>query len=296
MKLAALALLLLVACTASTAGDPPPPPQAALLRVVTWNVHDLFDEVDRTASPGSEDEVLTSTQLETKLARVGRVLAALDGDLLVLQEVENVALLEALAAGPLGGRGYLPLLREGADPRGIDVGVLARVPFRAGPSHLDELAEDGRRLWSRDVLEVHLRLGGRELVVLGAHLVSRLDPADDGRRREQAARIRQIADTIGAGPERPSVLVVGDLNDIAGSSTLAPLLADGGFQDLGASLPTEQGWTWAGGGSHQRIDYALISRRDAGSVTRVEVDAAPDVATASDHRPLLVDLWATPPE
>jgi endonuclease/exonuclease/phosphatase family metal-dependent hydrolase len=207
--------------------------------------------------------------------------------------VENLALLERLAAGPLAGGGYSAFLREGLDPRGIDVGVLARVPVAAYVSHLDERSPGGARLWSRDLVEVHLEPGPetRPLVVLGNHLVSRLDPAADARRREQAARVREVADALRAGADRPAVLVVGDLNDLPDSPALAPLLADGAFVDLGASLPQDEAWTWSGGGARERIDYALSPHPDAAAVTSVGVVSGADVAAASDHRPLVVDLW-----
>ncbi len=261
------------------------------LRVVTWNVHDLFDEVDRTTPPGDGDTVLTPAEVEAKLARVGSVLSRLDADVFVLQEVENLELLERLAAGPLAGRGYRASLRDGFDPRGIDVGVLSRVAIGDCVSHLDDRAPDGGHLWSRDLVEVHLDVDERPVVLLGGHLVSRLDPSEDGRRFLQAARVRQAADEVRAANERALVLVLGDLNDVPGSEALRPLLGDGAFADLGGSLPDADSWTWSGAGARERIDYALVPTGDRALVTRVEVASGADVTAASDHRPLLVDLW-----
>ncbi len=261
------------------------------LRIVTWNVHDLFDEIDRTASPGEEDDVPSPAEVEGKLARVGRVLHELDADVLVLQEVENAALLERLAAGQLPGGGYRAVLREGHDPRGIDVGVLARVPFSVGPTHLEDRAPDGRLLWSRDVLEIHVDLGTRPVVLLGAHLVSRVDAGEDERRRLQAARLRQLADEVHAGSTATAVLIVGDLNDVPGSESLAPLLEDGAFVDLAARQGREGVWTWSGGGAQERLDYALVDAAHRSLVTRVAVQVGADVTAASDHRPVVVDLW-----
>jgi len=283
-----LAVLVLLACA------PPAPLEprtgSSTLRVVTWNVHDLFDEVDDTVSPGDEDTVLSAAGAESKLAQVGKVLSRLDADVFVLQEVENLALLERLARGPLAGRGYRAELREGFDPRGIDVGVLSRLPVR-WVSHLEDGGAEGSQLWARDLAEVHLGLAARPVVILGGHLVSRLHPSEDARRLLQAERVRELADQLRAAPALPIVLVVGDFNDLPGSVTMRPLLGDGALVDLGAMLPEADAWTWSGGGARERIDYAILPEEDRGVVTRVEVVAGPEIAATSDHRPLLVDLW-----
>ena len=290
MRLLFALLLALLAC--APAAENAQRAGRSTLRVVTWNVHDLFDGIDRTTPPGDSDTVLTQVEVEAKLARVGRVLARLDADVLVLQEVENLGLLERLAAGPLAAGGYRAFLREGFDPRGIDVGVLSRVPIADCVSHLEERAPGGSWLWSRDLLEVHLDIFERPVVLLVNHLVSRLDPSEDGRRLLQAARVREVADQLRA---TAVVLVLGDLNDLPDSVALRPLLGDGALADLGAGLPDGDAWTWSGGGARERIDYALLPGEDVTLVTRVEVISGSDITAASDHRPLLVDLWLGAP-
>ena len=288
-SLLVLAVVAVAACAPRL--EPRSDASSPALRVATWNVHDLFDEIDRTESPGDLDTVLSPSAVEEKLARLGAVLRRVDADVVVLQEVETLALLERLAAGPLAGAGYAAHLVDGRDPRGIDVGVLARVPVRRYASHLEDRAPDGTRPWSRDLVEVHLERAGREVVLLGAHLVSRLDPADDGRRRLQAAALRGVLDGVRAAGATRLVLALGDLNDEAGSQALAPLLADGGLEDLGARLAPADAWTWGGGGARERIDFALVPRPDGAAITSVAVVGGPDVASASDHRPVVVDLW-----
>jgi endonuclease/exonuclease/phosphatase family metal-dependent hydrolase len=293
MRLLLLIFALSVGCGADRVAEARPEAARgpAVLRVVTWNVHDLFDDVDRTEPPGDLDSVLTTAEVEAKLARVGRVIARASPDVAVLEEVENIALLERLAAGPLAAGGYAAYLREGLDPRGIDVGVLSRVPVVSFVSHLGERAPDGSRLWSRDCVEVHVTGAGRPVVLLGNHFVSRLDPAQDRHRAEQAARVRALADEVRGRDPRSLVVVLGDLNDLPGSRALAPLLGDGAFSDLGAALPDTEAWTWTGGRERERIDYVLLPRPDAGAAARVEVLAGEDVAAASDHRPVVADLW-----
>lgn len=283
LLLAALPLAL-VACA------PPPPevgaaPPAALLRVATWNVHDLFDAEDRLAPPGALDAVPSPAEVEAKLARVAAVLARVDADVVLLQEVENLAVLAALAA-----RAGYPEARlvEGNDPRGIDVAVLSRLPVVDYVSHRAERDQDGAPLWPRDCVEAHLATGGRRLVLLGTHLSSAR--SDDGTRRaRQAARLRALADGLLAGGAG-RVIAGGDLNDVPGSAALAPLLGDGAWIAPAAALPPELAWTWSGGGAREVLDHLLLPRADEATVVRAAVEGGSDVAAASDHRPVVLDL------
>lgn len=277
MKRAAL-LVLAVAC--GPALEPPArgTPPALAVRVATWNVHDLFDPVDRLLPPGDADDVPSPAEVDAKVAAVAAVLVRLDADLVLLAEVESRAVLDRVAAA--AGYGAARLV-DGNDPRGIDVAALSRLPLRAYASHARELGPDGRLLWPRDCVEVHAVTGRRPLVIVGSHLSSAL--SDDGTRRAwQAARLREIADAVRA--EEPGALVLagGDLNDGAESPALAHLLGDGAWLD-----PAPPGPTWTGGA---RLDYLLVAAPDARAVLGAWIDGAPDVAAASDHRPVVVDL------
>jgi endonuclease/exonuclease/phosphatase family metal-dependent hydrolase len=269
-------LLLLAACAA---------PRAAPLRVATWNVENLFDE---EGEPWERPPA--SAQVERKLERLGAVLRELDADVVALQEVENLAILARLAAGPLAGAGYRAVLVEGDDPRGIDVGVLARAPVRRVIAHRGERDEGGAPLFSRDPLEVHLETGGRRLVLVTAHLVSKRDgPAKDGRRERQARRLREIVDRAAAADPAAVVVLAGDLNDLPASAPLAPLLGDGAWTDVAAWLAPGAAWTYVYRGRRERLDYVLVARRHEQLVSRVQAWALPR-PQASDHRPIVVDL------
>jgi endonuclease/exonuclease/phosphatase family metal-dependent hydrolase len=282
---AALVPLVLLAC-APAFDAPPASGRAAVLRVATWNVHDLFDAEDRTLPPGELDTVPAPAEVDLKLDRVAAVLLRLDADVILLQEVETLALVEQLAART----GYPEArLVEGADPRGIDVAALSRVPVRAYVSHRDERDVGGGPLWPRDCVELHLDAGaGRWAAVVGTHLSSAL--SDDGTRRaRQADRLREIADALlAAGAAR--VIAGGDLNDAATSPALAPLLGDGAWVDASALLLPDQAWTWSRDGDRAALDHLAVPRDAWPAVLRAEVLAGPDVAAASDHRPVAIEL------
>jgi len=268
--------------------------EPAAFRLVTWNVHDLFDEVDRAEPPGDQDTVPAPAEVEAKLRRVGDVLARIDADVVVLQEVENLPLLRRLAMGALAGRGYEPFLVDGLDPRGIDVAVLSRWPVLRFESHTSDRAPDGALLWSRALVEVHVAAAGQRVILLANHLVSRRDPRADPRRALQASRVREVADERRSAWPDALVVVAGDLNDEPGSPPLRPLLGDGVWLDVASALPAASAWTWGGARGASRLDYILVGRHDHKRVLRVEVIGGGGVQAASDHRPLVVDLWLGP--
>jgi endonuclease/exonuclease/phosphatase family metal-dependent hydrolase len=255
---------------------------AAAVRVVTWNVHDLFDEVDRQLPPGDLDTVPPAEEVEAKISAVAAVLARLDADVVLLQEVENRVVLARVAAAA----GYPEArLVEGRDPRGIDVAALSRLPVEAYVSHLGETDAAGRPLWPRDCVELHARAAGRPLVLVGSHLSSAL--SDDGTRRTvQAARLRAIADGVRAARPGALVLAGGDLNDEPESAPLAPLLGDGAWVDAGPAGVA----TWLGRTGSARLDYLLVPRVELAALVSVGIAAGPDVSAASDHRPVVADL------
>jgi endonuclease/exonuclease/phosphatase family metal-dependent hydrolase len=286
MRLAWLLFLPFLACGAPNSRTPvrgTDPP--GLVRVATWNVHDLFDEVDRLDPPGELDDVPSPAEVALKLERVASVLDRLGADVVLLQEVENLALLRRLAL-----RAGYPEARlvEGNDPRGIDVGLLSRWPVTAYLSHAGELGIDGHHLWPRDAVEAEVAAAGGALVIVGTHLSSHLSDPDGVRRTAQAARLRALAD--GAALRRPGALVLvgGDLNDPAEAPSLAPLLGDGRWRDGGAELAPALAWTWSGGAAREVLDHLALRAEDALLAVRVEGGA--DVAAASDHRPLVLEL------
>jgi len=283
--LAAAASATLLACNTGfdlpdQGGDAGRP--AAMVRVATWNVHDLFDEIDRLIPPGELDTVLSAAEVDAKLTALATVLLRVDADVVLLQEVENRAILGRLAA-----RAGYPDARlvEGSDPRGIDVAALSRLPIEAYVSHLGETDAAGRRLWPRDCVEVHVRVGGRALVLVGSHFSSAL--SDDGTRRTaQATRLREIADDLRAALPGTLVLAGGDLNDRPESVPLQPLLGDGTWLDESPAGAL----TWIGASGSARFDYLLVPREDRAALAGMQIVGGTEVAAASDHRPVVVDV------
>jgi endonuclease/exonuclease/phosphatase family metal-dependent hydrolase len=261
-----------------------------VIRVVSWNVHDLFDEV---ADPGTLDPAVPAAEVEARLDAVGAVLRRLDADAVLLQEVERLPLLRRLAsrAGYAEGR-----LLEGNDPRGIDVALLSRWPVASYQGRAAERDLDGRLVWPRDAVEAVVVLVGARLTIIGTHLSSRLSDPAGARRRLQAARLRDLADGALAADPGALVVVGGDLNDDAEAPALAPLLSDGRWLDaIGAAAPGVAGggagsWTWSDGRLRASLDHLALPAAQRGRLLAAWIAEGPDVAAASDHRPVVVDL------
>ena len=155
-----LTLLALGAC-----GSPSSPPQDVSASIMTFNVQNLFDNVD---DPGKDDKAYlpidakqneahiaecneievaswrdeclnldwSDEALDFKLGVLAEAIRQIDGgpDIIAFQEIENLNMLERLNDEYLADLGYQEaVLIEGQDNRGIDVGFLSRLPIVGDP-------------------------------------------------------------------------------------------------------------------------------------------------------------------
>lgn len=206
-----------------------------------------------------------------------RVIRAVNAHVTCLVEVESRPVLRRFAADNLRGDRRYPheILVDGNDTRGIDVALLSRFPLGGLWSHTDD-RDAGRRIFSRDCLEVEVLLpGGRSLWVLLNHFKSKgygSRRRSNERRRTQAERVAEILDD-GYDLRRDLVVVAGDLNDTPDSVALRPLLELNHLYDVLAEThpdPDER-WTYYYR-RREQIDYLLVSRplREALTAAGVE--------------------------
>jgi len=207
------------------------------------------------------------------------VLAALDADVIVLQELWRAdrrrgradAAAEALgyvlvyeATGPATSDHRWPRLRhDGTGESGI--AVLSRLPVRrvgaleVGPTFGDPAPR-------RSALDVEVVLGDRRVRVIGVHLTSRL-PHGPPLQLRRLARLLPPAGT-------PTV-VVGDCN----------LWGPGVVAMLPGWRRAVRGRTWPARAPHSQIDHVLVR---PGELDVVHARVLADVG--SDHRPVEVEL------
>lgn len=111
-------------------------------------------------------------------------------DILCLCEVESLQALRLFNDFFLGSHYPYALLIDSYDLRQIDVGILSTKEILAARSHVDDLDPMGRRLFSRDCLEVTIGLnpsGNRRLYLFINHLKSKFTRS--GSRRPLTTRI-----------------------------------------------------------------------------------------------------------
>ncbi len=148
-------------------------------------------------------------------ALAGTVLSVGNGrgpDILVLQEVENLAILERWRETSLAAAGYRPaVLVEGNDARGIDVAFLSRLPLVGAPElhalGFDYVDEDRVRD-TRGILEATFALpGGVPLTGFAVHFPAPYHPTT---MREQAyAALRELQSAL---PPDRLAFAAGDFN------------------------------------------------------------------------------------
>lgn len=279
-----------------------PAPEAGAIRIAALNVHRLFDTVcdSGACAPGDYEEVETPSQLASRGERIGRALAALHVDVALVEEVESQASLDAIGAAlpSLPAR----VLGETGGVASVDVGVFAAFPITAVKGHRDQVLvrpDGSTTTFARELLEVHLDVRGRRVVVFAAHFRSKSSD-DPGRRLAEAQAARDILAAVALDDPEALVVLGGDLNDVPGSPPIDALDApyDGGsLLRIAASLPYELTTTYFFDGHGQAIDHLFLATasgtasRFVGGSFRVARDGGPKTGLAgSDHAAIYADF------
>lgn len=214
--------------------------QDRVIKLFEVNNEGVYQQLEQARVIASTDDTRQMTAL---------AIADADADILCLQEIDNMAALQAFEYGYLYrmvGNGYRQkYLVEGNDSRGIDVAVLMREETRDGQkielrdikSHAmatyrdfdlfdEEIGKTNRlddKIFKRDCLEVDLSIGGVPLTVYVVHLKSMGGGREglDGRhatmpvRRAETLAVRRIIeDRFGASHTATKRFAIcGDMND-----------------------------------------------------------------------------------
>ena len=278
--------------TASSGGSGGGGP-AQPLKVMNWNVQNLYNDVYDSGIP--DEQKASTADYQEKLDDIAAVIKAMDPDVAVLQEVENMKVLEDLNA-KLGGV-YKGLAHvDSNDPRSIDVVALGRTPFDAVVSHKDEpfvlAGTNGPQYrFARDCVEMHVTVNGRHVVFLGVHFRSKGPPDDADKRLAEAQRTRAIADGIAAADPTAAIVVLGDFNDLPGSPPVRAVVGEGerAWKSVADEVPQGERWTFNYQGELELIDHQIANPvlasflAPGGAVIR----HGKDVEAASDHSPLM---------
>jgi predicted extracellular nuclease len=205
--------------------------------ITTWNLKNLFDLVDQPGKDdigtgGARNAQALEVQLSTLAESIRHQLRT--PEILVVQEVENTAVLRTLAdrVNAAAGTAYDAVSIESSDRRGIEVGLfwdteratLVDAFQLSGP---EVEAAFGRSSPSpgREPLVGEFRIGGDLLTLVGIHLKSKSgdDPIfgvnrpfrrpTEAQRKLQARAVRSFVDAVLDEDPEALMMVLGDLND-----------------------------------------------------------------------------------
>jgi endonuclease/exonuclease/phosphatase family metal-dependent hydrolase len=220
------------------------------LRIVAYNVRGFRDGPDDVAT----------------------VVRRLRPDLLLLNE-----------SGPrrgLRGLARSAGMEAAADPwspfrRRVKNAVLVRPPWRVVERRLVRFA-GSRRWYPRGALMATIARPGSRALAVTVHLG--LHPVERRRHAEQLVALLRDA--------RDPVVIGGDLNERPDGRAVG--LIAGRYRDAWSLGDEVAGETFPAADPTARIDYLFVS--EGVRVERAMVPPTPDVRTASDHRPVVIEV------
>jgi endonuclease/exonuclease/phosphatase family metal-dependent hydrolase len=265
------------------------------IKIATFNLENLFNRYAFLDTPWEERDYEKFIQAvglvsiasregdlvsyeTTEIQRNNTAMAILDvePDILAVQEVENIYTLRIFNDTYLDNYFDKIILIDGNDPRGIDVGFMIKKGFLCEILNIRTHVDDGvtRRstvknfgykveggIFSRDCLEVDVKINGKVLTFLVNHLKAQDSNVERSaaRRKQQADEVFKIAEKASDSSKLPVVL--GDLNvdyrkkkdDSLDSLIGSDLLVD----------PFPEGtWThyYTSGKETSRLDYILLHK------------------------------------
>lgn len=256
---------------------------------------------------------------EVSIQNTGRVITELGADVQALVEAESRIALLGLSGTVLPNVDGTPfdhvMLIDGNDPRGIDVGVMARngweiIDIR---SHVDD-RDQNKLIFSRDCAQYTLMNGAKRLVLLVNHFKSKgygKQADNNATRLRQASRVAAIYTQLRADGE-DNIAVAGDFNDYPGSAPLQPLFGGTDLRDISThqkfSADPQRPGTFGNCTAKEKFDYILLSpalyqRVGGGAVLRKGVWGGKNgtlwphypqikrqVDQASDHAAIYADI------
>ncbi len=223
------------------------------VRLLTYNVRSMRD--DRAA--------------------LGRVIRSAEPDVVLVQEAPRLLRWRSLCA-ELARISNLVVVSGG---RGAGANLILSALAVDVEASTDVLFTKDPKLHQRGSAIAVLRARGARFAVAGTHL----DLAPAARLRHVRELEAAIAEHVPA--DVPSV-VAGDINERPGSAAWSALAER--RRDAFAEAGVGDGFTSGAKNPHQRIDGIFTDPRI--TIRSVHVVDHPDVAAASDHRPVLAEL------
>ncbi len=268
--------------------------------VATFNVENLFDFLDPHPSDPPQPSV---TAYKLDLTKTADAILAMGAPTIVgLQEVENVDILADLAEHEaLAEFGYRPVLIEGTDSRGIDVGYLVRGDRATVVGAASCPAPGGLTSRPPLLITVTLYLEGGEVTiyVLNNHFTSMAggEQATAPRRTAEAEWNATLVEQILADEPQAYVAVLGDLNSFYDSLPL-DALRRAGLRHVYEFTAPYRPYSYIYLGESETLDHILLTPSLYAHLVRVEalhinadypppIPDDPSARRGSDHDPLV---------
>lgn len=288
-------------------------------RFATYNIENLFDDVDDPSLSDKEEDAGQTKELHERVA-VARAIRTINADVLCLQEVESLDAVLWFRDQFLADMGYEHVVSlEAGGERGIENAVLSRYPL-ADPQVWPAMPLGGTHpakygngenwyagqpiAFRRSPLKVDVQLPEGPVVTLFVVHHKSGGPAAYWREAESKGVLGLIAEITKSHPGR-GVMVMGDFNAETRDQSVKTYL-EGGFHDIFAKHEQTEAITSHESGrridlilaneaakSHLLADQAFVfgtAARPAGINYR---DLDTFEGLASDHYPVVVDFRLT---
>jgi uncharacterized protein len=261
--------------------------------IAAYNVELFFDTTcdSGNCSSTSFEQVPSESAFRAKAKAIAEGIKRTNADVVMLEEVESQASLDAVKA-------ELPGFRESrvADTGSggnINVAILAKDPISNTARHRGTRFQtsDGRtERFVREFFEVEMNRNGTKYTVFVGHFKAKRDD-DPALRLAEATRARQIVlERAKAFPTR-LIVMGGDLNDGPGSPPINMLESNDAqgqlVRVLGVDVPAEEQYTWFGGSFRSKLDHLFVPKpiadRYAMGSAKVVKDGATRGLGGSDH-------------
>jgi len=290
------------------------------LSLASFNVENLFDLKN---NPAKRDESSTPTrnELETKLSKLRLAITHKLNlpDIVVLQEIENTAILQTLAdrINTQSKTQYRSVSYESSDVRGIEVGFMwnhARVQLKSahplGGTAVEQAFGANSSSPGREPLVGIFDFNGKEITIIGNHFKSKggddplygiNQPAvrkSEIQRKLQAHAVRGYTDMLLTVNPEAYIVVAGDFNDFQfaepGEGDHHPLAILAGddsklaMHNLITNVKPSHRFTFVHEGNAQVLDHILVStalhqRTKTFTISHFNTNAA----TAHRNNPLI---------
>jgi len=261
--------------------------------VAAYNMLNLFDEHD---DPYKEDEG-TPAKPRAEMERLAESIRNLNADVIAVEEVENRFYLERFVNVFLPEMGYRDVvLFEGNDGRGIDVGLISRIPVGEVRSrrHLRFPGHDGGEArFNRDVLAVSLKPKDAEpFDVWVVHLKSNAGGREEAEpiRLAEARELRRLLDEAMTENPDARIIVTGDFNDTPESETIKTIVGTGtnALWSAGSDLQDPTAVSYNRGEFRSVIDFILCSPAMQKEYVKgsFQIPQGAVESTGSDHNPV----------